>query len=171
MKLLLKWMEKKIEPLVRKVQGTCGLQYSSSQLKTQAESSAKLATEIEELNDWNSVSIICWNCHTHKNDLHMQCLQGIWFTFNIAKLFKFSYEATHFSFSFLLSFETESLVNKGTYHLKLNLVRHLVLSMYRCVLMSLDNMFIVTTTKIMQFTWYFFIHMVIIKIIKIKSHS
>ena len=40
---------------------TCGLQYSSSQLNTQADSSAKLATEMEELNEWNSVSMICWN--------------------------------------------------------------------------------------------------------------
>ena len=40
---------------------TCGLQYSSSQLNTQADSSAKLATEMDELNEWKRVSMICWN--------------------------------------------------------------------------------------------------------------
>lgn len=39
---------------------TCGLQCSSSQLKTQAESSAKFATDTFS-NVWNNRSIIAWN--------------------------------------------------------------------------------------------------------------
>lgn len=41
---------------------TCGLQYSSNQVNTQADNSAKLDTDTLALNDWNNVSIICWNC-------------------------------------------------------------------------------------------------------------
>jgi len=33
-------------------------------LKTQPDNSAKLATEMDRLNDWNNVSIICWNWKT-----------------------------------------------------------------------------------------------------------
>ena len=41
---------------------TCGLQNSSSQLKIQPESSAKLATDTLASNDVNSESMMCWNC-------------------------------------------------------------------------------------------------------------
>ena len=40
-------------------QVTCGLQYSSSQLKAQADSSAKLDTDMKLSNDMNRLSIIC----------------------------------------------------------------------------------------------------------------
>lgn len=40
---------------------TWGLQYSSSQLKTLPDSSAKFDTEILALNDWNRLSMMFWN--------------------------------------------------------------------------------------------------------------
>ncbi len=46
---------------------TWGLQYSSSQLKILPDSSAKLFTEMDLSNDWNSPSIMCWNCSEKTN--------------------------------------------------------------------------------------------------------
>ena len=60
---------------------TCGLQYSSSQLNTQADSSAKLATEMDELNEWKRVSMICWNWkqkHKGKGVKHRLVHQQTW---------------------------------------------------------------------------------------------
>lgn len=47
----------------------CGLQYSSNQLKTQADNSPKLATDIEALNDWNKELHIAWNWKKIKREI------------------------------------------------------------------------------------------------------
>lgn len=47
----------------------CGLQYSSNQLKTQADNSPKFATDIEALNDWNRVLQIAWNWKKIKKEI------------------------------------------------------------------------------------------------------
>ena len=49
-----------ISPCECRTRVTWGLQYSSIQLKVQAESSWKLLTDTELLNDWNSESMMLW---------------------------------------------------------------------------------------------------------------
>ena len=55
---------------------TCGLQYSSSQLNTHAESASKLVTAMAESNDTNCVSIICLNWRVKKQE-YLQLLINI----------------------------------------------------------------------------------------------
>lgn len=43
------------------------MQYSSSQLKTQADNSVKLATDIVALNVWKSESMVALNCKGERN--------------------------------------------------------------------------------------------------------
>lgn len=45
---------------------TWGLQYSSSQLKTHADNSVKLATDIDALNVWKRESIVALNCNVER---------------------------------------------------------------------------------------------------------
>ena len=57
------------------LQQTWGLQYSSSQLNTEPESSLKLATDMDASKDTNSASIICWNYNMRrKNTVYWYCV-------------------------------------------------------------------------------------------------